>query len=132
VRFWQRERIDLHRWTGTIAREAPFFCWQSACVTMVPHLQAISFMRSMVVLLTTCADFPHFTPNVPNIQGSAYPILLSVRLSNMGGLTDILMWLHKATDAKGCGWESVSTRTILSCQHFIMHTRLPLQTHLYA
>jgi hypothetical protein len=33
VRCWQRQRIDLRRWTGTISREVYLFCWRSACVT---------------------------------------------------------------------------------------------------
>jgi hypothetical protein len=33
VRCWQRQRIDLRRWTGTISREVDLFCWRSACVT---------------------------------------------------------------------------------------------------
>jgi hypothetical protein len=50
----------------------------------------------------------------------------------MGGLPDVLMWLHTVTDEKGCGCESVSTRTILSGQYCIMNTRLPLQANVSA
>jgi hypothetical protein len=38
ARFWQRERIDLHRWMGTISREVGlFFCWLTVCLRNGKH-----------------------------------------------------------------------------------------------
>src|SRR5258708_24578954 len=33
MHFWQRERMALRHWTGTISGEVGLFCWRSACVT---------------------------------------------------------------------------------------------------
>ena len=43
----------------------------------------------------------------------------------------MLMRLYKLSE-KGYGWEGSSTCTILSCSHFIMHTRLALQANVSA